>query len=98
MIRTFLKLFRYAFSPIESKFSATLFIHSHQEENIQKTFWAAVKQIPGDKISIHNKKSSGKIIRDGYPGCIAIKYGSMEILKELMYYYKEIDILLGEFV
>ncbi len=98
MIKAFLKLFRYGFVINEQKVKALLHLHPYHNEKIQKVFWSKITGISLEKIKIFNKTSFGKTIRPGYPGCIAIKYASMDILNELMYYYKEINYLLGELV
>ena len=98
MIKVFMKLFRYAFQPDESKLHAILHLHPYHNEFIQKSFWSKVTKITPEKISIYHKTAYGNVVRENYPGCIAINCGNMEILKEIMYYYKHIDTLLGGFV
>lgn len=98
MVKTFLVLFRYAFKPIEKKFTAVLHLHPYHNESVQKRFWSRICALPQNKISIFHKKSYGNLIRPNYPGCIAINYGDMEKLKELMYYYERATFLIGGFV
>ena len=95
MIKIFLKFFRYAFQPNADKLKATLHLHPHHNEIEQKKFWTEITGIASEKISIYHKTAYGHVIRKDYPGCIAITYGNMEILHELMYYYRHIDTLGG---
>ena len=95
MIKLFLRLFTYAFEPDAKKFRAILHLHPYHNEVKQKLFWSKVTGIALEKISIYHKTAYGHLVRENYPGCIAIHYGNMEILNELMYYYKHIDTLGG---
>ncbi len=99
MVNAFMRLFRYAFVINEDKITATLHLHPYHNERTQKIYWSDKINIPTEKIHIFHKTSYGNVIRNNYQGCIAINYGSMEILNELMYYYTAgTEILFGGFV
>jgi hypothetical protein len=88
MIRVFLYLLRSSFDINEQKLSGYLHLHSYHDIEVQKNFWSNVTGIPHDKIKIYLKKESGINKRAGYPGCIQIRYNSVELFKEISFLYK----------
>lgn len=96
MIRSFLFLFRRGFDADESKFYAFLHLHQYHDSEKQVKFWSEVTGFLPEKIKIHLKPNSGKIIRENYPGCISIAYGNIVLFNQLLFYYELFsDIHLG---
>lgn len=88
LIKTFVTLFRKSFSVNESKFRILMHLHEYHDEAIQKKFWSNVTKIPKNKFQkTYLKKNSGKRIREGYQGCISIKYYDSKIFKEIKAIY-----------
>lgn len=84
MIRIFLMAFRIAFELDEKKFRIVIHLHNYHDEKKQKTFWSEVTQIPEKQFTkSYIKKSTQIRKRDGYPGCISIKYFDAKLAKKL---------------
>lgn len=88
MVKTFLKLLRENFTIDERRLKAILHLHSYHNVQRQVIFWSKITHIPTVNISIYNKANVGKNIREGYPGCIAVRYHDVKVFKELVFYYK----------
>lgn len=85
LIRTFLVLFRNSFNLDENKFRACIHLHSYHDPNKQLQFWSQITKIPTSRfIKPFLKKNTGKRIREGYPGCISIRYHSNDIARQLL--------------
>lgn len=97
-ISAFLKLFRFAFQPDEKKFSIILHVHPYHDIPLQVSFWSGITGVPIEKIFIHRKQNSGKNIRVGYPGCVALNYNDVLKYKEIMAYFRNFELLYGGFV
>lgn len=88
MIETFLKLFRIAFTTNESKFRALVHIHEYHNGEKQRKFWSELTKIPINQFSKNYlKPHTKKRIRDGYQGCIRIRYYDATIALELRTFY-----------
>lgn len=87
MVKVYMALLRTYFSLEKEKFSALLHLHSYHEVEKQKRFWSKVTGISAARISIYRKPNSGKNIREGYPGCIAIRYYDIRLVKEMKFLY-----------
>lgn len=84
MIRIFLMAFRIAFVLEEKKFRIVIHLHNYHDEKKQKTFWSEVTQIPEEQFSKSYIKPNTQIRkRDGYPGCVSIKYFDARLAKKL---------------
>lgn len=84
LIATYLSLFRKAFTIDESKFRICLHLHEYHDANKQKLFWSQVTRIPESRfLKIYNKKNSGIYKKEGYPGCVSIRYHDVRIAIEL---------------
>lgn len=88
MVGLFLKLFRKSFEVKEEKFSAFLHLHKYHNRPKQISFWSRITGIHKNKIHVYNKESFGKFKKDGYRGCISIRYNNFRIAKEIAYWYK----------
>lgn len=91
LIRFFLVLFRRAFSVDEKKFRVQMHLHEYHDEKRQLKFWAGVTGISEEQFSkAFRKKNGKKNIREGYQGCISVRYNSADVQKELISVYREI--------
>lgn len=91
LICFFLILFRKAFSVDEKKFRVQMHLHEYHDERRQLKFWANITGIPVEQFSkTFQKKNGGKNIREGYQGCISVRYNSADVQKELISVYREI--------
>lgn len=88
MILLFVKLLTTGFKANRSKFSATLHLHEYHDRTKQTKFWSHITKIPSSKIGIYLKPHTGKQKRDGYPGCISVRYSDARLAKELKFLYK----------
>ncbi len=95
MIRIFLKFFRQSFTLDESRFQASLHLHEYHNHDIQKKFWANITGIRLQKISIYKKPNTGLVKREGYLGCISIRYNDVNIAHTLESLYKEFGVKYG---
>lgn len=91
LIRFFLVLFREAFSVDEKKFRVQMHLHEYHNEKKQLKFWAGITGISEQQFSkTFQKKNGKKNIREGYQGCISVRYNSADVQKELISVYREI--------
>lgn len=84
MVSVYLKLLRATFNIKEEKLFVWLHLHDYHNRPEMVSFWSKVTGIKENKIHIYNKKNSGVRIREGYKGCIAIRYGDYRIFDEVM--------------
>jgi len=84
LIKLFLKLLRKSFPINENKLKALLHLHVYHNRKEMLEYWASTTGIKLENISIYNKKNSGIRKKDGYKGCISIRYGDCQILNEIM--------------
>lgn len=94
MVSTYLTLLRSAFVIDESKLYAWLHLHEYHSTQKQKQYWAKITNIDPERINIYVKPNTGKNSRQGYPGCISIRYGDVRLVKELEFLY---NALINEF-
>lgn len=84
MIKIYLKLLRASFDIKEKKLSAWLHLHDYHNRKEMISFWSKITGIDKKRISIYNKKHSGKQKKEGYKGCISVHYGNYRIFDEIM--------------
>lgn len=85
LIRTFLSAFRKSFSLDESKFRPCIHLHQYHSPTKQLNYWSGVTGIPKKQfIKPYLKPNTGKRIRDGYNGCVGIRYHSADIARQLL--------------
>lgn len=85
LVRSFLDLFRSSFELDEKKFRVCIHLHEYHNPKKQLSFWSKVTNIPKKQfIKPYLKPHTGKRTRDGYPGCIGIKYHNTDIARQLM--------------
>ena len=84
LIRSFLHLLRSSFSVKENKLKALLHLHQYHSRKEMLEYWSKITGIKQENISVYNKKNSGKRKKEGYKGCISIRYGDSNVLDEIM--------------
>ena len=85
LVKIFLHTLRYSFKLDESKFRVVMQLHSYHNEKEEKLFWSKVTHIPETKFTkTFKKKESGINIKEGYRGCVQIKYFDVRIKRTLL--------------
>lgn len=91
MMRLFITLLRKGFTIDESKFRALLQLHDYHEELRQIQFWSEITDIP--PVQFHKsyiKPHTSKNTREGYPGCMSLRYGDANLAKLLKMIYSNL--------
>ncbi|MES2224407.1 MAG: hypothetical protein V4478_00295 [Patescibacteria group bacterium] len=84
VIALFMKLFRRSFYIQEEKLRVCAHLHSYHDKNEQLSFWSKTSSIPLRQFTKpFLKPSSGLHKKEGYQGCITIKYGDVTIAREM---------------
>ena len=84
VIASFLKLLREGFSIDEQKLRATLHIHDYHNADAQLRFWSKVTTIPLSRFHRpYRKPHTGVRTREGYQGCISIRYLNVDFGRRL---------------
>ncbi len=90
MIEVFMKLMRRSFDIDEAKLRALIHLHDYHDINKQTVFWSEVSGIPLNQFyQPYIKPHTGKNKRDGYPGCVSIRYHDAAFGKLLQMIYNE---------
>ncbi len=85
LVKMFLHSLRKSFILDESKFRVVMHLHSYHEELVEKVFWSDVTSIPKSNfLKTFQKKESGINKKDGYRGCVQIKYFDVSIKRTLL--------------
>lgn len=85
LIAAFLKLLRSTFPVDESRFRVCMHLHSYHDAQEQKKFWSKVTGIPPSQfIKPYQKPNTGRRYRDGYPGCIQVRYYDRKVARKLL--------------
>jgi transposase len=80
LIGTFLHLFRKSFVLEEDKFRVLMHLHGYHNEKTQKKFWSKITGIPMNQfLKTYNKPNTGIYKKDGYQGCIQVRYHNVKI-------------------
>ncbi len=88
LIKTFLILFRKAFVIDEEKFRITMQFHEYHDIKAEQTFWSDLSGIPLQQFSKpYMKPHTGITKKQGYRGCMQLKYSDSKIAKELYWLY-----------
>lgn len=96
MIHTFLYLFRRFFKPDETKFRVLVHLHPYHNPSEILSFWATTTKIPLSQFNKpYLKKNSGINKKDGYQGCISVRYYDAKIAKEIFWLYTTFSSTLG---
>ena len=84
MIKTFLFLFRQGFVVDEKKFRVLMHLHRYHNEKTQKKFWSKIASIPIEQFNkTYLKPNNEKYKKEGYQGCIQIRYNDVVIGRKL---------------
>ncbi len=82
LLATFLKLFRASFSLDEGKFRACIHLHPYHNKAKQLEFWSRKLSIPKSQfIKPFIKKTKGVFRKEGYEGCVCVRYGDVAIAR-----------------
>ena len=85
LVKTFLHLFRCSFELNESKFRVCVHLHTYHDELKQREFWSELTQIPLSQfMKTYHKANSGKYKKEGYAGCVQIRYYDAKIARKLL--------------
>jgi transposase len=85
LVASFLSLLRDSYDIDESKFHPAIHIHGYHDEATQLKFWSKVTSIPvGQFIRSYRKPESGINIREGYQGCVQIRYYDKMVLRQIL--------------
>ena len=85
LVKIFLHTLRQSFRLDESKFRVIMHLHGYHNEMEEKLFWSRVTSIPESKFTkTFKKKESGINIKEGYRGCVQIKYFDVRIKRTLL--------------
>ena len=85
LVKIFLHTLRQSFDLDESKFRVVMHLHGYHKESEEKLFWSKVTAVPETQFTkTFNKKESGINIKDGYRGCVQIKYFDVRIKRTLL--------------
>lgn len=88
MIEVFMKLLRRSFDLDEKKLRALVHIHNYHNDQEVKVFWSKLTKIPLSQFNkSYLKQNTKKRIRDGYQGCLRIRYYDSKIALELRSIY-----------
>lgn len=85
LVKIFLSALRKSFTLDESKFRVAMHLHGYHDEKVEKEFWMTVTGIPQTKfIKTFHKHESGINKKEGYRGCVQIKYFDVSIKRTLL--------------
>lgn len=91
MILAFLGLLRDGFNVDESKFRVCVHLHSYHDIGKQIKFWSKITKISQSQfMKPFMKKNSGLYKKEGYAGCISIRYYDISLKRKLMAMFKEL--------
>ncbi len=84
LIKTFLFTFRESFKLEEKKFRVLMYLHGYHNEAKQKKFWSHITKIPTSQFQkTFNKKNSNIHNKEGYQGCIQVRYRDVFIGRQI---------------
>lgn len=84
LVAFFLSLLRQAFRVDESRFRILMHLHAYHDVRKQLRFWSKVTNIqPPQFLRTYQKVNTGKHLRDGYQGCVSVRYHDVELAREI---------------
>jgi transcriptional regulator with XRE-family HTH domain len=84
LVALFMRLFRENFELDESKFRLMIHLHEYHDESLQLQFWSNVTNIPLLQCyPPYRKPHTAKRTREGYPGCVCVRYFDIEVARRL---------------
>lgn len=84
MIKTYLFLLRKSFTINEDKLKATLHLHEYHNQQAMIDFWSKITKISKQNFHIYRKENTGKRKKEGYQGCLSLRYCNVNIFNEVM--------------
>ncbi|NQU77524.1 hypothetical protein HQ544_02390 [Candidatus Falkowbacteria bacterium] len=88
LIQLYLFLLRKSFKLDEKKFRVCVHLHTYHEKAKQIKYWSKITKIPLEQfMKPHQKRSTGKRTKEGYQGCISIRYYDYRVAIELRSMY-----------
>ena len=89
LVKIFLKLLRASFFLDEKKFRICIHLHDYHNSKKQRIFWANETKIPEIQfIKPYRKLNTGKRIKEGYNGCVSVRYHDTVIARKLLMHGK----------
>lgn len=84
LVQTFLQLLRSGFHIEESKLRFVVHLHDYHEEDAQLQFWSKMTNIPLTQcLKPYRKNHTGIRTRDGYQGCVSVRYHDVELGRQI---------------
>lgn len=91
LIRAFLHFLRSGFTIDEKKMRACIHLHSYHSEKQQKDFWSKMTDIPQKQfLRSFRKINTGKRKKEGYPGCLSVRYNDSQLARDIHSFIKSI--------
>lgn len=88
MIAIFLRALRNGFDLDESKFRPLLHVHEYHDIAKQISYWSGITGIPKERFSKpYLKPNTGTRKREGYQGCLSIRYNDASLARRLSAMY-----------
>ena len=85
LVKTFLKLLRESFILDEKKFHPCVHIHEYHSASRQLDFWSKTTNINKQQFTKpYRKPNTGKRIREGYQGCLSLRYHDSDLARRLL--------------
>ena len=85
LVKTFLKLLRESFVLNEKRFHPCVHIHEYHSASRQLDFWSKITNISKRQfIKPYRKPNTGKRIREGYQGCLSLRYHDSDLARRLL--------------
>lgn len=84
MIRAFLGLLRKSYKLDEKRLRGCVHVHSYHDIDEQLKFWSETCKIPVQQfIKSFQKPHSGLRKKEGYQGCVSVRYCDVKIAREM---------------
>lgn len=84
LVQCFLFALRHGFTLNEGRFRALVHIHGYHNDAVQRTYWSKVTGIPLSRFSkSYQKRHTGARKRDGYQGCLSLRYNDAALARML---------------
>ncbi len=85
LVAYFLRLLRKSFDINEKRFRVCVHLHEYHNMNKQLKFWSKTTTIPTSQfMRPYLKPNTKKRYRDGYPGCVSIRYYDNGLVRKLL--------------
>lgn len=85
LIRLFISLLRNTFKLDESKFHPLLHVHQYHDIPAEIAFWSKITRIkPEQFMKPYLKPHTGKRVREGYHGCLSLRYYDVAVGRQLL--------------